>query len=271
MKKQKKPLPVFEVVFDGPGLVPELIPLGTLTQALSAIRILASGAQAPDEESEEDLEPDDADGAIRLLDVKRGSAVYRFVCPKDDGAVGHLRGAGKAIENPQEVGEKDYILSPIERLSATAKRLSCKIILRQAGGKNGVLAKIEPESYGRLSESIFISGDTSFAGRVERVGGATCMRCALRVSFQSRLLFCSVESAEVSRQLGEYLYRDVAVQGHARWIKNTWRVVSFRVKSVTMVDRKPLSDAFQELRDAGGSGWDEITDPRRHLEEACGA
>ena len=107
MSKQKKPLPVFEVVFDGRGLVPESIPLGTLTHSLSAIRRLASGTQAPeDEEADEELETTDPSGSIRLLDVKRGSAVYRFVCPKDAGTVGHLRGAGRVLDNPEEVGDR---------------------------------------------------------------------------------------------------------------------------------------------------------------------
>jgi hypothetical protein len=276
MRSPKKPIPVFEAIFDGPGLVPEAIPLGTLTQAFSAIRRLAAGAQVQDdieddEGDEEEIDLNETDGAIRLLDVKRGSAVYRFVCPKDDGAVEHIKGAGRILSHPEEVGEKDYILSPIDRLSATAKRLNCTIILKKAGSKNGVLAKIEPASYDRLAESIFISGDTSFTGEVKRVGGATSMRCALRVSFQNRLLFCSVENEEVSRQLGELLYEDVAVSGLAQWIKGTWKVVGFKVKGVTKLDTKPLSDAFRELRDAGGHGWDKIDDPKKHLEEACGA
>jgi hypothetical protein len=271
MKRQKKPLPVIEAIFDGPGLVPESIPLGTLTQALSAIRRLAAGTHGEDDETDEEIDLGNTNGVIQLLDVKRGSAVYRFVCPKDGSAVDHIKEAGRILDHPDEVGENDYVLNPIGRLSTTAKRLNCRIILKRAGSKNGVLAKIEPESYDRLSESIFITGDTSFTGKVQRVGGATSMRCALRVSFQEKLLFCSVESEEVSRQLGEYLYRDVAVQGHARWIKHTWKVVGFEVKSVTKLDRKPLSDAFQELRDAGGHGWDKIDDPKKHLEEACGA
>src|SRR5216683_5840767 len=111
-RKTKKPLPVFEVLFDGPQLLPESIPLGTLTQALSAIRRLATGSDSTDEDESDSLETDEASGAIRLLDVVRGSAVYRFVCPENDAAINRLRGAGRALINPEEVGEKDYILSP---------------------------------------------------------------------------------------------------------------------------------------------------------------
>ena len=271
MKQQKKPLPVFELLFDARNIVPESIPLGMLTQALSAIRRLASGTQSSEEEAEEEFSIEEASGSIRLLNMKRGSAVYQFVCPKDDRAVGFLRGAGKVLENPEDIGDRDYILSPIDRLSAAARRLGCRIILREAGKEDGVLAKIESDSYDRLSEKLFIKGDTSFVGKVERVGGATSMRCALRVPFQQRLLYCSVESPEVSRQLGEHLYREVVVHGEARWIKHTWKLVSFKARSVTRLQKKRLSDAFQELRDAGGKDWDEIADPKQHLEEVCGA
>src|SRR5713101_8034493 len=108
MKKPKKPSAVFEVLFDGEGIYPESIPLGTLTQALSAIRRLATGDESPDEEEDDSLEPEGTSGAIRLLDVVRGSAAYRFVCPENDGAVDLLRGAGRAISDPEVIGENDY-------------------------------------------------------------------------------------------------------------------------------------------------------------------
>src|SRR5258708_23661963 len=189
MKKRKKPWAVFEVLFDGPQMLPETIPLGTLTQALSAIRRLATGTESQ-EDDDESSDTEEAGGAIRLLDVVRGSGVYRFVCPETDQAVDRLRLAGRALANPEEFGEKDYILNPIERLSITARRMGCRIILREANKEDGILATIEPESYERISDKLFITGDTSFMGTVERVGGATSMRCALRVAFQQRLLFC---------------------------------------------------------------------------------
>src|SRR5437588_3222814 len=76
MSKPTKPPPIFEVLFDGPGIYPEKIPLGTLTQTLSAIRRLAAGSELVDEEEDEQ---DSDSSLIGLLDVVRGSAVFRFV------------------------------------------------------------------------------------------------------------------------------------------------------------------------------------------------
>lgn len=267
MAKPKKPTPVFVVKFDGTGIFPESIPFGTLMESLSAIRRLAAGVEAHDDEDGERLTEDPSSGAIRLIDVRRGSAVYRFSCPQDDGAVGNIRLAGSTLDDPDSLGDKDYMLNPIAHLSAAAKRIGCTIIVYEAGDKEGVLAKIQPDSYEHLSERLFIAGDTSFVGRVERVGGATANRCALRVAFQHRLLYCTVAGEDVSRQLGENLYQDVVVSGRAHWIKTTWRLNSFRVNSMIKLERVNLRDAIQRLRKAGGHGWDRFDDPRKKLEE----
>jgi hypothetical protein len=269
MAKQvkKKPEAVFEVVFDGPDIFPEAIPLGTLTQTLSAVRRLAAGTDAPEED--EDAEAPD-DQSIRLLDVVRGSAVFRFVGPAALIALANLRGTGEILQNPEAIGDKDYILNPVAKLSATAKRIGCPIVVREPGKDGTVLARIEPSTYETISDRLFVKGETEFTGRVERVGGATQVRCGLRVHFQTRMLICMVASREVARELGDCLYRNVSVKGDALWVKHTWRVVDFTIKSVVRLNPGKLTEAFQALRDAGGKGWDNIPDPRAYLEEVSG-
>jgi hypothetical protein len=92
----------------------------------------------------------------------------------------------------------------------------------------------------------------------------------LRVSFQSRLLFCKVASQEVARQLGNYLYQEVAATGTARWLRNTWKVVGFTINSVYQPRPGSLAEAFQALHEAGGRGWDGLEDPQALLEEVTG-
>src|SRR5438552_1017306 len=123
----KRPDPIFEVLFE--GVYPEKIPLGMLARTLAAIQRLAVGADQPtDVEDDEELRDD---ASIRLLDVRRGSAIFRFVGQSPATAIAYLREAGKLIKRPDEVGEHDYLLRPIERLSATAKTLGCEIIVRE--------------------------------------------------------------------------------------------------------------------------------------------
>ena len=175
----KSPAPVFELIFEGEGIYPEAIPLGTLARALSAVQRIASGDDFLDEEKEED------DGSLRLLAVRRGSAVFRLGVKSPTPAITHLRVVGMILSNPDKAGENEYLLSPIERLSAVARSLDCTITIRESGRKKGVLAKIEPASYESISGSLLVVGETSFVGMVERVGGATETRCGLRVGFQT--------------------------------------------------------------------------------------
>lgn len=264
---RKSPPPIFEVVFSGPGIYPEKIPLGALARALSAIQRLASGKELPDEEEEAE------ESSLRLLNVLRGSAVFRFACPTPNAAtaaVKYLRLAGAVLDDPEDVGNNDYVINPIERLSATAKSLDCCIIVKQPGHGSPVLARIEPTSFEKISKSVFIEGETSLAGEVKRVGGATDVRCALRVPFQQRLLFCTVATKDVARKLGDNLYKTVVVEGKARWIKTSWRVHTFRIDDVEELKPGSLREALEALREAGGNGWDKIDDPVKFLQEVTG-
>jgi hypothetical protein len=263
----RKPNPIFEVIFQGPGIYPEKIPLGMLTQTLSAIRRLAAGNELEEDEEEQELGDD---SSIRLLDVQRSSAVFRFVGQSPTTAIQYLRQLGKALDNPEEIAENDYIIRPVERLSATARRLDCSILVRESKNPDVILAKIEPTSYERMSQRLFITGDTSITGKVQRVGGATQVRCALRVSFQSRLLYCLVENVDLARKLGDHLYQDVAVHGTASWIKNTWRIVEFTITSIHSFKKVTISEALESLHESGGKGWDEVEDPERYLSEVSG-
>ncbi len=273
MPKPRKPEPAFEVVFEGSEIYPEKIPLGTLNQVLSAIRRLATASEPVEEDTESEAGCDESavdEGRISLLDVKRGSTVLQFACPDNVSAIDNLREAGRALKDPEKVAHRDYVLNPIRRLSAVAKFLRCTIVVRQPVN-DGMLATIESSSYQQISESLFISGETTFTGIVERAGGATSMRCSLRVPFQPSLLYCSVANSDLVRQLGDCLYQNVTVQGLAKWIRNTWRVMSFEIRNVSRFEpNQSLGNAFQALRDAGGNGWDKIEDPQSFLEGISG-
>jgi hypothetical protein len=267
----KRPPPIFEILFDGPGLYPEKIPVATLASTLSAVQRLAEGEPVLDEEEgQENSEAVEDDRSLRLLDIKRGSAVFRMSAPSGQEAVNRIRAVGRFLTKPDEVGENDYILNPIERLSATARALKCKIVLREPGRAGDILASIEPDTYAVISKSLLIQGDTSFVGRIQRVGGATEMKCALRVDFQHRLMFCKVSSQEISREMGKHLYEEVVVHGSALWLRTSWRIFAFTVTSISQPKQGSLAQAFEELRKAGGDKWGQIADPEAYLQEVTG-
>jgi hypothetical protein len=263
----KTPPEVFEVVFQGKGIYPEIIPFGTLSRSLSAVYTLATGTEPPEEDAADD---EIREEAIRLLRVKRGSAVYSFCGPAPETPIQNLRLVGKVLAQPESIGSNDYMLSPVERLSKAARNLGCVIVVREAGKDGKVLARIEPTSFDNLSRTLFVDGDTSVSGEVKRVGGATKMRCALRVDTQHRLLFCTVVSEDVARKLGDCLYKQVVAHGRARWIKGTWRLHSFEVRDVHQLEQGSLNEAIDALRAAGAKDWDRVDDPQSFLEEITG-
>ncbi len=262
----RKPSAVFEALFERRDLHPEQIPIGHLTRVLSAVQRLATGRD----------EPDDGDGLrveetkIGLLQIRRGSAVYQFSAPVPGIALGHLRETGRVLERPDEIGESDYILNPVEELSAIARSLECAITLKVPGKGGPVLARIGPDSYASVSRRLLISGETTIVGRVERVGGATEQKCGLRIPSQSRMLFCKVASTETARKLGQKLYEEVVAQGTASWLRTSWRIVAFNIQDVYQPEFKSATRALDALRAAGGKAWDDVEDPQAFLDEIAG-
>jgi len=267
MANVKKPTAVFEAVFTGGGVYPEKIPIGKVVEALSAVKRLAAGVIVGDGDEDED----EGDTDVRLLDVKRtSSAVFRFVGLSPELTIHRLRETGKILQNPQADGESEYILRPVKDLSAIAQSLQCSIILRQSGNGHDALARIEANSFARISQSLLVSGNTSITGTVQRVGGATEVRCALRIPTQSRLLFCRVESKEVARKLGDALYQRVVAHGAARWLRHSMRLYSFKVQDIFRAAEGTISDHLQALWDAGMNDWSLQDDPDSLLQEIRG-
>jgi hypothetical protein len=262
---------VFEVIFTGNHIYPEEIPIGKVAAALAAVQRLTAGEVMGDEDEDEEEDQEQPDGSIRLLDVTRtSSAVFRFVGPSPAVAIQRLKETGLVLHDPDSVAQNEYILRPVKDLSAIADSLGCSILLRQAGRDHEVLARIEGDSYQKISRSLLVSGDTKIAGIVQRVGGATAMRCALRVSFQTRLLFCKVETQPVARQLGDALYQRVIAYGTAKWLKNSMRTFSFTIHDVAQTKPGSITEHLSALWDAGLSDWQDRDNPDEYLQEIRG-
>ncbi|HVA48044.1 MAG TPA: hypothetical protein VNH11_16865 [Pirellulales bacterium] len=265
--KKKTPAAI-EVAFCAAGLVPEKIPIGQLARVLRALQRLAAGEEAEDDEDEQS-EVAAGGSPLGLVGIKRGSAVFQFATPNPAQALTHLRQTGAILASPEEIGENEFVLHPVEELSAVARSLGCSIVLRTPDDGER-LAELTADSFKTISTRLIIEGETSISGVVARVGGATANRCALRVSWQPRLLYCDVESTEVARRLGQYLYENVVVHGAARWLKTSWRVVGFTVADVQRPEIGSVSEAMRALRRAGGSAWDVVDDPAAYLAELTG-
>ncbi len=266
---QRKPPPSFEVRLVGTNLRPWSVPMRALSRALQAVQRLIEGDQ-PESAEEGESAPghDQTHGSLHLLSVTSGSAKYGVAADDSAIAVAALRLAGGAIDAPGTADWTQPLLSAIEDLSGVARTLGCTIEFRHPGKSGAVLATIKPETFGLVSSTAFVTGESSVIGTVERVGGATEMHCGLRVPSQpDRMVICRVDNAELVRELGKYVYQPVIVSGPVTWLRAGWRIRHVHVRSVSPAKRASVQQTLAEMRRIGGSDWARIDDPDRFIME----
>jgi len=201
--------------------------------------------------------------------VRRGSAVFQCVARRPEEATDNLRIVSSLLNNPDSIAQDlcDRLaasLQPIEHLSGIARRLGCQLIVSLANAGEELLA-IVSDSYEAVSKRVFVTGESTVIGTVERVGGATGVRCLMRIPTRQKLLYCDVER-DVVRRLGQHLYETIAAIGTATWLHHNWRVHSFRIHDFYQPKLAPVDAMIQSLRDAGLDAWDNIPDPKAYLE-----
>ncbi len=260
-----KPTPTFEVRFVGPDLLPETIPLRAVSDALAAVQDLACGR---DSFEEQHVPPEKS---IGLIDVRRGSAVFSCVSRSPDEAVTNLARVGRILSaTDQERPNGDSLITalrPIQSLSDVARSVGCRVEVTLVDRHKQSLFAVEQDDYRRISSCIFMRGETTIEGTVERVGGATGLKCLLRVPGRRRILYCNVRGRELAQRLGQHLYEKIAATGMAVWIHRSWRVHEFTINDFTQPRLGDSSESIAELRSAGLDAWDQIDDPERYVRE----
>lgn len=245
----------FNVRLFGEGISPGTVPLRTLSRLLSAIqRLLEPG-------SAKQAEKPDLPASVHLVQVAPGSAIYECLADSPEHIISRLTLVGKYIQDPDSYDLDSSFLSSIEDLSEAAKSLNCKIeiINPLTFNKDGVLAKIEPETYSTVSENAYVTGYTTLLAKIERAGGATDMHCGIRLhTTQRKMVICSVDTQELVRDLGMHLYEDVYLEGYAKWIRSTMELKRLRITGMRPIHAGPVLDALKEIRDAGANVWDDI-------------
>ncbi len=268
----KRPQPDLVIRLVGPDLRPWAVPLRTLTSTLQAVQALIEPAANDDEEAEEaETRPSGnraGAGQLYLLDVVSKSAAYPVGARDRDRTLRALRDTGEAINDPEGDKWTPEMLRPVEALSKVAGALGCEIEFRlpESGGSLGdVIATIGPETYQRISEAAFVTGESTVYARIERVGGATKERCGIRVSEQQRMVFCSIASQDLARELGRYLYEFVSLSGKATWLRRNWVLQTMEIQSISPPREGSLISALDKIHKAGGRAWDSIKDPADYL------
>jgi len=249
----------------------------SLTATLQAVQSLMEARPGEWRDSDEeddgvtqhgDMEPG-GDASLFLLDVVAKSATYPVAARDSEQVLRVLRDTGEAIANPESEKWSSGMLYPIRNLSEVAQALGCQIEFRLPGSgrqMGDVIATISPETYDEIAKSAFVTGETSVYGRLERIGGATRLRCGLRVPEQpNRMIICSVSHRDLAQELGQYLYEHIVVVGTATWFRRDWVLKHVDVRGFEKPKTGSIMDALKRIHKAGGSAWDDIEDPASFL------
>lgn len=266
----KKPKADFVIRLVGMGMRPWAVPMRSLTRILDAVQRLVEQREETDEESPESRDTTTpalghSERILRLLDVKSGSAVYNVAAFDRTSALQVLADTAASIKSPTKSEWGSATISSIQELSEVAKSLGCEIEFRQAvGGKRfgDIIATIKATTFSLISASAFVSGETSVYGKIERVGGAVEMHCGLRLPDHPRkMIICRVVGADLVRELGQYLYQSVIVNGKATWIRSSWQLKRMVITSFEPPKTGSVRDALDRIYEAGGDAWDKVKNP----------
>lgn len=271
MGDRKKPAPDFVIRLAGIDIRPWRVPMRNLSRVMDAVQRLVEQQEEDDSVSpattisRQGLELNE-DRVLRLIDIKSGSAAYKVSVPNAQPALKLIGETGVAIKEPENFGWTQPTLSSLKDLSEVASSLGCIIELRLPGDKRGtfgdVLATITPSTFATVEVSAYIKGDTSVYASVERVGGATEMRCGIRLPSQPRkMVVCRVDGEELVRRLGQYIYQDIVLNGSATWLRHTGELKTMVIHNIEPPKSGSISDALRKIHDAGGDAWDAIPDP----------
>lgn len=266
MKKKaarKKPDLFFEVRFVGTDLAPDKISLRNVSDALSALQDLASGRDP----YETDRVPHDK--GIGLVKVLKGSAVYRCISRAPEEALKNLSRVGEILSSCEQNDWDELVaaLNPIQSLSKVAKSVGCRVEVTTTAITKPLFV-VTDDDFDKISSRLLLSGEATVVGQVERVGGATEMRCLLRVPGRRHLLYCDVSNKDLAQRIGQHLYEDIVATGTAVWIHQSWRIYKFRINGFTQPRVGDAGKMIEELRGAGLSAWDKVDDPEAYIKES---
>lgn len=268
-----KPNPDFEIRLVGPGVKPWRVPMRALTRTLNAVQRLMepAGEDRPEDEREQKEEPATSDVPLHLIKIISGSARYGVSANDPARTIKTLTETGLALKDPNAQEWDLDLLSPIESLSDVARSLGCSIEFKEYSRDGEIFATVDGNSYSTLAATAFVMGESSVYGYLERVGGATDQRCGLRLPNQpSRMIYCTVKTEDLVRQLGQHIYENVLVSGTVTWLRKAWRVKSVFVKDFEPSKTGSILETLDQIYEAGAKAWDDIDDPGSLIAEMRG-
>lgn len=132
-------------------------------------------------------------------------------------------------------------IEDLRRITKFTKRHDCSGVFIDAGER---LVTFDKDTEIVVSEDAFLRGDTTIYGEVLKAGGDT-PRVTLKIDDDYTVSF--EVRKDIAIRLASNLYKEVGLQGSARWNRKTFKVVDFRADSVIFIEQASLTDTFAKL------------------------
>lgn len=134
--------------------------------------------------------------------------------------------------------------------------------IRLSDGDGMPTAEIAPDT--DFVTDAVLSGPSSIAGTLLRVGGTPCPTASIML-LDGKRLAASVANQDLAVRLGSLLYRVIAVEGEARWRTSDLSLIDFKITGVGQYqDQEALTSVLADLSSIAGDYWDEI-DPDEYI------
>lgn len=251
------PEELFEVKFTGGGIslpnvkIPEVV---AILEGLEDIIRTIARTQSPTSKVN--------DVQINLSGLKRSSILISLVLGGP--AIAAYLYYAENISKKNLAPFTGRVVERTEQILNFGKQHHCRAIFKRAGAKSPLLAEITPKTdFTHFGE---ISGETTVAGIVTRVGGSTP---TVRIkTFSGERIDCRA-SKKIAEALGGLLYRRVSCSGKAVWWGNDAELKEFRIQTFNELEDKPLPEVFAELREKFGHFFEGV-DPEKFTAEIRG-
>ena len=215
---------LLELKFIGDDISPELIKAKDLAELITAfedsiLRIVLNKNPELIEENK----------IVGLVNIEKSSAKFRFKPSYPSIALS----AFLALSN--SITQNNYSKSPLKsveslvKISEFSKRHNCTAEFRSKINSPQPEAIITPSTLVEVPESLFITGETTIYGKIERVGGAK-PKVMIR-SEDNNLIICDI-SEEMAQQLGHKLYKISGFVGSAKWRSDDYSFDSFNIETI---------------------------------------
>ena len=166
----------------------------------------------------------------------------------------------QALASERFLGRPEPGLEPLGILVRSVHQRGCIAEVTVTQGGKSVTASLTPTT--RITAYTPVDGETVIYGEVIRAGGVE-PKVELK-PLAGKTLFCPT-SQEIAVQLAGRLYQQVGVFGYATWDRETLEIKEFHISRVLPYQKRPLTQAFQLLRESAHGAFDSIEDVEEYV------